>query len=247
MPPADATQNPSPTGARFATTHWSLIRAAGGQDAEPVRAALSALCGAYWSPIYAFIRHQGYQADDAQDLTQAFFARPLEKNDLAQVDRERGRFRSFLLAAVMHFLANERDKARARKRGGGQPVLSLDFRTAEDGWQAEPGHGLTPEKLFARRYALALLDQVLVRLRSEWDGTERAATFARLKDFLTGSVDERYARAAADLGMSESAVKVAVHRLRRRYRALLREEIAKTVAGAAEVEEEIRELFEALG
>ncbi len=233
---------------QFATTHWSLVVAARDRAAPEARDALAALCGLYWYPLYAFVRRQGHPADQAQDLTQGFFARLLEPDFFKAVDRSRGKFRSFLLAACKHYLANERDRARAVKRGGGRPVLSLDFAGADQRYHHEPAHQLTPERLFERRWALTLLDQVLTRLRQEFDEAGKAAVFQTLKGVLTGESGKvPYHDLAARLALSEGAVKVAVHRLRRRYRELLREEIARTLDDPGLVEEEIRDLFAALG
>lgn len=236
------------TGARsFATTHWSVVLAAGRRSSPQSQEALATLCRTYWYALYAFIRSQGFPAEDARDLTQEFFARLIEKRSLESVDQSKGKFRSFLLAAVKHFLANERDQARAQKRGGGCQPLPLDFESAEGQLRREPAHEHTPEKLFARRWALTLLDQVLGRLREELTAAKKALLFDRLKGFMTGeSGSDSYAQAAAHLGMTEGAVKVAVHRLRRRYRELLREEIAQTVAHPDEIDDEIRDLFTAL-
>lgn len=248
MSASDANPDPVSAGERFATTHWSLIVAAQDRGAPEAGAALAELCRAYWYPLYAFIRREGHSADDAQDVTQEFFARLLEKDYLATVDRARGKFRSFLLAACRHFLSNERDRVRAQKRGGGRHALSLDFPGAEQRYSREPAHDLTPEKLFERRWALTLLDQVLARLREEFVRSEKAALFHRLKGFLMGQKDAgRYRQIAEELGMSEGAVKVTVHRLRKRYRELLQEEISRTVHDPGQVEEEIRDLFVALG
>jgi RNA polymerase sigma-70 factor (ECF subfamily) len=235
--------------ASFATTHWTLVLAARrGGHAPEARAALTALCQSYWFPLYAFIRRQGHAADEAQDLTQEFFARLLEKDFLDAVDREKGRFRSFLLAACKHFLANERDRARARKRGGGRRPLPLDLRDAEARFGHEPAHTLTAEKLFDRRWALTLLDEVLARLRQEYAGKGKAELFEVLRPYLVGDPDTApYAGTAGQLGLSKGAVKVAVHRLRQRYREVLREEIARTLDDPEQVDEEIRELFAALG
>jgi RNA polymerase sigma factor (sigma-70 family) len=244
MPPASPNSGPS---GRFATTHWSLIARARGAAAPEAREALASLCRAYWYPLYAFIRRRGASADEAQDLTQEFFARLLEKDFLAAVDPGKGRFRAFLLAACKHFLANERDRARARKRGGGRPLLSLDLQDAEGRYLLEPAHGLTPEKLFERRWALTLLDQMLARLRGEYQGAGKGRVFDGLKNSLTaGEATTPYPQLAAELGMSEGAVKVAAHRLRRRYRQLLRDEIARTVRDPAGVDDEVRDLFAAL-
>jgi RNA polymerase sigma-70 factor (ECF subfamily) len=232
----------------FATTHWTLVLAARHRDAPEAQAALTALCQSYWFPLYAFIRRHGYNADEAQDLTQEFFTRLLEKDFLDAVDRDKGRFRSFLLAACKHFLANERDRARAQKRGGGRQPLPLDLRDAEARFCHEPAHTLTAEKLFARRWALAMLDEVLARLQQEYAGKDKAELFEALRAYLIGDPDKApYARAAEQLRLTEGAIKVAVHRLRQRYRELLREEIARTLDDPEQVDEEIRELFAALG
>jgi RNA polymerase sigma-70 factor (ECF subfamily) len=223
-----------------------MIAAARDGETVQAKAALTALCRAYWYPLYAYIRHQGYPADRAEDLTQEFFARLLEKDALAAVEQEKGRFRSFLLAACRHFLANQHDHDQALKRGGGRQALSIDFRDADGRYAHEPAHGETPERLFERRWALALLDQVLARLRGEYEAAGKGRLFECLKGRLTGDASS-HAWAAADLGLSEGAVKVAVHRLRKRYRELLREEIAQTLDDPGQVEEEIRALFAALG
>ncbi len=229
----------------FATTHWSLVVAA--QGASPAaREALAELCRLYWYPLYAYVRRRGHSDDEAQDLTQEFFARLLERNDLARLDPARGRFRAFLLAACRHFLANQRDHAHALKRGGGLRPLSLDLADSERRYASEPSHEQTPERLFERRWALTLLDCVLQRLRQHYETAGQLLLFERLKGSLTGAATDTYAESAAVLGMTEGAVKVAAHRLRQRYRDLLREEIARTVADPGEVDDEIRELFGAL-
>jgi DNA-directed RNA polymerase specialized sigma24 family protein len=231
----------------FATTHWSLVLAARDRAEPGARDALASLCGLYWYPLYAYIRRRGHGADDAHDLMQEFFARLLAKDFLAGVDRGKGKFRSFLLAAFNHYLANERDRARAKKRGGGRPVLSLDAADAEGRYRAEPAGGLTPEQLFERRWALALLREVMARLRADYEAKGKGRLFDRLRGFLVGEKGAGYRGAADDLGLSEGAVKVAAHRLRQRYRDLLREEIGRTVATPEEIEEEIGALFAALG
>ncbi len=250
-PPGDVNAGP----ARFLTTHWSLVLAAGRRGEPASHDALAALCAAYWYPLYAFVRRSGHSADDAQDLTQEFFTRFLDKDYLKSVDRAKGKFRSFLLASVRHFLANEGDRRRAQKRGGGRPVLSLDFSDAEGRYgrdvaqhvAQQPAHTLTPEKLFERRWALTLLDQVLARLRGEHEAAGTLRLFERLKGCLTGAErHESYRQWGAELDLSESAVKVAVHRLRRRYRHLLRDEIGRTLDPSGDVDEEIRGLFAAL-
>jgi RNA polymerase sigma factor (sigma-70 family) len=231
----------------FVTTHWSLVLSAGEQPSPQAADALEKLCRAYWLPIYAFVRRQGRSPHDAQDLTQEFFARLLEKKSLAVADPARGRFRSFLLASLKHFLANKWDKARAQKRGGGQRLIPIDAATAETRHGLEPADPATADKIYERRWALALLDQVLRRLREEYVSDGREKLFEQLKPTLTeASRTVRYAEIAARLGTNEGAVKVAVHRLRQRYREVLRAEIADTVAGPGEVEDEIRNLFAAL-
>lgn len=233
--------------ARFATTRWTVVLAAGrGADAGAAD-ALATMCQTYWYPVYAFVRRRGHNPEDAQDLTQAFFARLLEKDAVRAADPGRGRFRSFLLSSVQNFLANERDEAAAQKRGGGRPAISLDPSTAESRYAVEPAHELTPEKLFDRRWALTQLDLCLDELRGDYARRGQGHVFARLQPFLGGDVPGgSYAPAAAELGMSESAVKVAVHRLRQRYRELLRRQILQTVASPDEVDEEVRHLFAAL-
>ncbi|HUY35733.1 MAG TPA: ECF-type sigma factor [Pirellulales bacterium] len=231
----------------FATTHWSVVLAAAERGTPRSQAALARLCETYWFPLYAFLRRQGSATHDAEDLTQAFFARVLDKNYLADVDRRRGKFRSFLLASLRHFVANERDRARAKKRGGGRCTLSLDFPSAEKRYTLEPVDDLTPERLFERQWALELLSRVLERLQTELTAAGKAAWFDALKPLLTAdSHTPPYARVAERLGQSESAVKVAVHRLRRRYRRLLRDEVAQTVADPAEIDDELRQLVAAL-
>ncbi len=231
----------------FATTHWSLIAAARDPDSSQAQEALAALCDAYWYPLYAYIRRQGVAAEEAQDLTQEFFARLLEKHWLDGVDRKKGTFRSFLLTACQHFLANERDRARAQKRGGDRKTVSIDFGSAEARYGKEPSHQLTAEKLYARRWALTLLEQVLARLRETFVEAGKGPLFDRLRVFLQGEKqDQSYGRVAAELGMTEGAVKVAIHRLRRQYRDCLREEIARTLEDATRIDEEIRDLFTAL-
>jgi len=224
---------------RFAATRWTVVLAARRETSPQARVALEELCRQYWYPLYAYVRRSGYESHEAEDLTQEFFVRLLAKNYLAEVDPEKGKFRSFLLASLKHFLANEWDKARAQKRGGGRTFVSLD---AETRYRQEPVDELTADKLLDRQWALALLEQVLGRLEAETDPKQ----FAALKPFLTAEKEAiPYANVAGQLETSEGAVKVAVHRLRQRYRKLLREEIAHTVASPAEVDEEIRHLFAA--
>jgi RNA polymerase sigma-70 factor (ECF subfamily) len=229
------------------TTQWSVVAAAGRRSSPESREALAALCTSYWYPLYALVRSQGYTADDAQDVTQDFFAGLLARNDFAAADRTKGRFRSYLSGALRHFLANARDRARARKRGAGRAPLSLDFVTAETRFSREPAHTFTAERAFARRWALTLLEQVLLQLRAEFAASGRESLFDRLKVVLSGEQGSAsYAALAADLEMTEGAVKVAIHRVRRRYRELLREQIARTVAEPELIDDEIRDLFVAL-
>ena len=245
--PSTHLMTPEPRRTRFETTRWSLVLAAGGDASTEARVALATLCEAYWYPLYAYVRRQGYEAEDAQDLTQAFFARLLEKHHVHDARRERGRFRSFLLAAMKHFLLNEVQHRRALKRGGGQALRSLDAETAEGRYRRELTDTCTPEVLFDRGWACAVLDRVLARLRGEWAEAGKTVEFDHLKPCLTGESRERgYRELGRALGLSEGAVKVTVHRLRRRYRYLLREEIAETVLTEAGVEEEIQHLFRSL-
>ena len=221
--------------------------AAGGTDSPRAYAALETLCTNYWYPLYAYVRRQGHGPHDAQDLTQAFFARLLEKNYLADVQREKGRFRSFLLASLKHFLANEWDRERALKRGGGRKLIALDDDSAESRYRLEPKDDLSADKIYERRWALTLLDKVLNTLHAEYEQGGKVEAFEILKPYLSaGRTSVSYALAAEKLGMNEGAVKVAVHRLRKRYRELLRAEIAQTVSTASEIEAEIRYLFAAL-
>jgi RNA polymerase sigma factor (sigma-70 family) len=234
--------------ADFQSTRWTLVLAAGHKSSPDSQEALAALCETYWYPLYAYVRRHGAEVHRAQDLTQDFFARLLEKNLLAVAQPERGRFRTFLLSTLKNFLCNEYDKVRAKKRGGDRLVLSLDFEAGESRYQREPAHSLTAERLFERQWALAVLDRVLAQLRAEFAGAGKEPLFDALKAFLTaGRGEASYAAAAEALGMTEGAVRVAAHRLRRRYRELLRAEVAQTVAEPDEIDDEIRRLFETLG
>jgi RNA polymerase sigma-70 factor (ECF subfamily) len=231
----------------FATTRWSLIVAARDRHTPAAETALAELCTAYWYPIYAFIRRSGRDATAAEDLTQEFFARLLEKSWLGQADRARGRFRSFLVTACRHFLANEYDREIALKRGGGRLPLSFDFHDADNRYAREPADNLTPERLFERRYALTLLDQVMTTLRAEYTESGKEPLFDALKGTLEGTMDGPfYADVAGQLGMTGGAVKVAAHRLRQRYRERLRAAIAETLDDPAGIDDEIRHLFGAL-
>jgi RNA polymerase sigma-70 factor (ECF subfamily) len=230
----------APSHGQFPTTRWSLIIATRQRPTTEARDALAHLCASYWYPLYAFARRWTTQIEGAQDLTQGFFACLLEKDYLKDFDRERGRFRAFLLTAFRHFIANERDRERAQKRGGGQIPLSLDMQQAERRYLLEPGDDLTPERLYERSWAMTLLDRVLERLRRE----SSLSQFDRLRVFLTGEPSgTSYSELASELGMSEGALKTAVHRLRRKFRNVLVAEIADTVASPEEVKDEIRYLL----
>jgi RNA polymerase sigma-70 factor (ECF subfamily) len=231
----------------FVTTHWTVVRAAGDSVTKVARGALEQLCAAYWYPLYAYVRRKGYDEPDAQDLTQEFFARLIQRNDFAALDRGRGKFRAFLLAAMNHFLAKEWRKAGTLKRGAGHTPLSLDTALAEERYGAQPAVEPTPERLFDRRWAETVLERAAQQLRAEFTGEGREALFRELNVFLSapaGAGD--YAAVAARLRMTESAVAKAVERLRRRYRDLARREIAQTVSSPADVEEEMRYLLEIL-
>lgn len=231
----------------FATTHWSVVLAAQGQSDKGV-AALEKLCCTYWYPLYAYLRRRGYGQHDAQDSTQGFFAHLIERQSLLRVAKEKGRFRSFLLASLNYFIANERDRATARKRGSGHAPISLDTCDAEERYRLEPVDDQTPEKVFERRWAMILLDRVLARLAQEFTETGKRDLFERLQPFLVeGTGEKTYAEAGREAGMSEEALKKAVQRMRRRYYQLFREEIAQTVATPGEVEDELRYLCAVLG
>ena len=231
----------------FATTRWSIVLAAGRDSSPEAKTALVTLCETYWFPLYAFVRRQGYDAQDAQDLTQGFFARLLEKKDLRDVQRERGKFRSFLLASMKHFLMNEWDRTQAKKRGGDLRMLSVDFDEAESRLRLEPSHEQTPEVIFEKQWALTLLDRVRAVLREEFVRAHKAEQFDRLHVYLTGEKSVvTYAEVAEELRISEAAVKMAVSRLRRRFHDRLRTEIGQTVATEDEIDDEIRALTDAL-
>ena len=234
-------------GLPFDTTRWSVIAAAGGNDSVAARAALSTLCEAYWYPLYAFIRRWGADPDAARDLTQAFFTSLLERRDIEHVRPDRGRFRTFLLASVKHFLLNEAARGRAAKRGGGVPPLPLAFDEAEGRYQFEPADETTPETLYERRWALTVLERVIATVQTKWQDAGRGTEFDVLKASLLGEGPPGgYAAAAEQLGMTEGAVKVAVHRLRKTFRAELRAAIAETVSDPADVGEELKYLERAL-
>ena len=230
----------------FATTHWSLIASAGRHSSTESRAALATLCQSYWYPLYAYLRRKGYQAAEAQDLTQSFFADLLEKERLQLADQQRGRFRSFLLAALNNFVANQWRNAQAIKRGGGRALLTLDVQSGEDRYRLEPAHELTAERMFERRWAMTLLERTIDRLREEHVRSDKEELFEQLKGHLGQGGGAPYREVAERLGMSETAVKVAAHRMRKRCGEILREEISHTVDGPDAVDEELQQLFAAV-
>jgi RNA polymerase sigma-70 factor (ECF subfamily) len=234
--------------AQFATTHWSVVQAAGEQGSPQQLEALEKLCRAYWYPLYAYIRRRGAGPEDAKDLTQDFFTRLLKKNYPAQAEPGKGKFRSFLLLTLNHFLADEYDRATTRKRGGGQVFISLDQEDAEGRYRRELADDLSPEILFDRRWAQSILEQALRRLRFEYGAERRPEMYAVLKTFEPGAqLTLSYAEAASRLGITESALKSKIHRLRQRHRELVREEIGQTVGTTEEVDEELRHLMSVLG
>lgn len=231
----------------FASTHWSVVLRAGQSSSSKADEALARLCEVYWYPLYAFIRRQGHNPPDAEDLAQAFFARFLEKDYVKDVNRQKGKFRSFLLASLKHFLADQWDRTRAQKRGGDKTHIPLDAQSAESRYLLEPRDNLTPDRIFERRWALTLLDQAMARLREEFALAGKAEFFDQLKSFMTAEKDAAtYADAAAKLITTEAAVKMSVQRMRRRYRELLRAEIANTVADPEQIDEELRNMAQAL-
>lgn len=248
MEASDQNRDSVPPGARqFVTTHWSVVIRARQGDTT-AQQALSELCCTYWYPLYAFVRRLGQSPQDAEDLTQAFFTRLLEKNYIAAADQEKGRFRTFLLITLKRFLANEWDRQHAQKRGGFATVISIDQSLAESRFGAEPAHQETPDVLFERQWAMTLLEQVMARLQAEFAATDRAEQFTYLRACLTkDDAALPYAEIGARLGLTEPAVKMAVQRLRARYRELLRDEIAKTVASPDDIEDELRHLFAVFG
>ncbi len=231
----------------FKTTNWSVVVAAGHGSSTAIRKALGELCETYWFPLYAFARRQGQSPEDAQDLTQEFFARFLERGYFALANRERGRFRTFLLSSLKHFLTEEWRRANRQKRGGGVSFTPFDPQDAENRYSAEPADDLSPDRLYDRRWAEALLERTLGRLKKDYDSTGRAAVYQQLQQLIWGPQARlSYAEMGQTLGMNEGAVKVAVHRLRQRFRELLREEVAQTVENQAQVEEELRHLLGAI-
>jgi RNA polymerase sigma factor (sigma-70 family) len=232
---------------RFATTHWSVVSAAGKSSSPQHKKALEALCQSYWFPLYAFLRRLGYDNHQAEDYTQAFFAHILEKHDLRTADPKYGKFRSFLLIRLKYFLSDERDRAQAKKRGGGRKILSLNFHNAEGQYALEPADRLSPEVLFEKSWALTVLERTTDRLEAHMAGKNKQKLFDHLKVYLTTEKDViPYKDMAAELDMTEDSIRVAVHRLRRQYRKLLRDEIAQTVADEDQIDEEMGCLFAAL-
>ncbi len=234
-------------GGQFPATHWSIVLAASGQPDAQAGRALEALCRAYWPPIYNFVRRTGHGPEDAQDLTQAFFARVIEKNYLHQADRDRGRFRSFLLGALKHFLADEWDRSRALKRGGGCAWISLDDPDAEARYRLESADDLTPDRAYDRRWATGLMERAMARVEEEYSTWGRRQVFQGLRPLLAGGRDAGFAAVASKLGLTEGAAKMTVQRMRRRFRELLREEVRQTVASDAEISDELRFLLELVG
>jgi RNA polymerase sigma-70 factor (ECF subfamily) len=246
MPEPDSHDGPLPQGPEFPSTHWSIVLNAGTGPATVAREALEKLCRVYWYPLYGFIRRQGRSPEDAQDLTQEFFARFLEQETFRRADADRGRFRTFLLACLKHFLVSDWRKATAAKRNAG-PLVSLDQDEAEERYQAEPSDQLAPDKVFEKRWAAALLEQVLRRLGQEYAAQGKQQLFEKLKLNLWGNRDVApYAELAPQLGLSEGALKVAVHRLRQRYLEMLRSEVAQTLANPADVDDELRHLIQVM-
>ena len=241
----------SPSGAghndQFTTTHWSVVLAARGTDSSVALQALERLCQTYWYPLYAFVRRQGYSAQDAEDLTQGFFERVLEKEYFTDVDQSKGRFRAFLLAALKHFLSESRKRERAIKRGGGKPMVCLDAQTAEERYRLEPTDTMTPDRLYDRRWALTVVENAVVRLRQEYAAAGKGELYENLKSQLPGAAEGlSHAEVGCRLGKSESAIKTEALRLRRRLADFVRAEIQQTVAGVADIDEEVRYLSEVL-
>jgi len=243
-PSGKATEKVETHGGVFASTHWSVVLAAGQRESPQADEALEKLCRTYWYPLYAYIRRQGYAMADAQDLTQSFFFHILSRGFLQRARPDKGKFRSFILGSLKFFLADELAKLQAQKRGGGRTMVFLDALSAEERYRLEPVEQMDAEKLFERRWAISLLERVLERLEGEFVAAGKGAAFERLRDFLLGDRGSvTYHDTASALGMTEGAVKVAVHRMRQRYRELFGEEIAQTVADPAEIEQEVRHVF----
>ena len=248
MPETTSTGIESSPQRAFVTTHWSVVLSAQDRDSPEAREALETLCRSYWFPLYAFVRRQGRSPHDAQDLTQEFFARLLEKEYLKSAKPEKGRFRTFLLVALKRFLANEWNRQHAQKRGGFTPVVSIDEELAESRFAAEPAHQLQPDVLFDRQWATTLLERTMSQLHDEYVTSGRARLFEQLRGCLARDESAlTYAEIAGQLNLTEAAVKMAVQRVRARYREILRAQIAETVASPEEIEEEIRHLFSTFG
>lgn len=245
VPPTAGASDPRP--GQFPATHWSVVLAARKPDDRQAAQAMETLCRAYWLPIYSYIRRAGQSPDDAQDLTQAFFARVIEKNYVHQADRERGRFRSFLLGALKHFLADDWDRQQARKRGGGCTWLSLDDAEAETRYQLEATGDLSPDRTYDRRWALALMEQAMRRLEEEYATWGRREVFRALRPLMAGGRDAGFAQIATQIDLTEGAVKMTVQRMRRRFRELLRDEVRQTVASDDDAGDELRLLLQLLG
>jgi len=246
MSAAASRQSVDAGAAAFVTTHWSVVLAAQGES-EIAREALEKLCRIYWWPLYGFVRRSGYSPEEAQDLTQGFFALFLERRDLDAVRQEKGRLRSYLLVSLKNFLAKARRREMAVKRGEGRPLVSLDDLQARERADLEPADALSADRIYERRWALTLLEQVLARLQEEYRAAGNEMLFAQLKELLAGESDRRsQADIGKSLGMTENAVKQAFHRLRKRYRELLCEEIAHTVAVPGDVEDELRHFIAVL-
>jgi RNA polymerase sigma-70 factor (ECF subfamily) len=245
--PHPATRTAPHSDRGFVTTHWSIILRAGGAASKDADAALEDLCRAYWYPLYAYVRRQGHSVDDAQDLTQNFFARFLERKSLRLADRSRGRFRTFLLTSLKNFLINEWKKSHCEKRGGGRQIISLNAEETETRFLAEPADERAPDKAFERQWALVVLDRVLSQMQAGFAAAGRGQVFEELKSYLTGEDNESSCtEIGRRLGMTEGNLRVTIHRLRGQYRDLLREEVARTVETAEAIEEEIRHLISAL-
>jgi RNA polymerase sigma-70 factor (ECF subfamily) len=240
--------SPKPAAAAvFSTTHWSVVLNARDAANPAADEAMERLCQTYWYPLYCYVRKRGRRPEEAEDLTQEFFARLLAKNYLRSLDRQKGKFRWFLLAAIEHFLANDWRRDQCQKRGGGRRVISLDEHLAERRFEMEPADTMAPDRIFERRWAAALLDQAMQRLRGEFALAGKAEVFEMLSVFLSeGRAEITHAQAGAKLGMTEGAVNVAVHRLRKRYGELVREEVAHTVSSPEQVDEELRFLMSSL-
>ena len=245
--PEGTERNSTPGQSSFATTHWSIVLAAGNQSSPDYTRALSTLCQTYWYPLYVYLRRWGCDREEAEDYTQGFFASLLERQGIGKADPKQGKFRSFLLASLKHFLADEWDRLQTQKRGGERKAFSLDIEDGETRYSREPADNLSPEKLFERYWALEVLKQAMARLKAEYVTANKIELFNYLKTYLTAEKDSiPYRDVAARLNMTEGAVRVAVHRLRQRYGELVREEIAQTVTTPEQIEEEICELYAAL-